>query len=117
MTSRRYALPASVVLFGTIYAVALAVAPKSSAAAQQPVWSYDTQHTADSLGPAAHAAHGNYTALESHTIRAASSCPPDSDAATTERPPAPTFRRAVLVPEVGQAATGRLVSGVRTTVF
>ena len=66
MTSRGYGLPVSVVLFGTIYAIALAVAPTSSSAAQQPAWPHDEQQIADSHWPCAHTAHGISIILDPH---------------------------------------------------
>jgi len=58
MTSQGYGLPASVALFGTIYAIALAVAPTDSSAVQQTEWPHDEQQIDVSHGPVAHTPPG-----------------------------------------------------------
>ena len=54
MRSRGYGLPASTFLFGTIYAIALAVAPTSSTAARQGERAHEARQIADTYRPVRH---------------------------------------------------------------
>ena len=58
LASRKYGLPVSVILFGTIYAMALAAMPTKSAAAEQSAGAHDEHQVAAGQGPVARTARG-----------------------------------------------------------
>jgi hypothetical protein len=68
MTSRGFGLPASVVLFGTIYAIALAFVPGKSSAALQSERAHGERQIVGEGRPIAHAPRGRVS-LESLSLR------------------------------------------------